>query len=106
MMMGSAGRGFRGRGSGPSFRGRGGGGGRFGGRGMGRMESRPMEPSGPRDPRSLVSYIDVDAPKVRSVGMLEFFRFEPSMIVADTFGCHVYAELTVVHFLYGMFKLE
>lgn len=57
-MMGSAGRGFRGRGGG-GFRGRGVVGGRFGGRG-----SRP-EPTGPRDPRSLVSYVDVDAPKVK-----------------------------------------
>lgn len=73
VMMGSGGRGFRGgRGGGgvggPSFRGRGGGGGgggRFGGRGMGRMDNRSVEPIGPRDPRSLVSYIDVDAPKVR-----------------------------------------
>lgn len=65
VMMGSAGRGFRGRGGGPGgFRGRGGGGGRFGGRGMGGMDNRPAEPSGPRDPRNLVSYIDVDAPKV------------------------------------------
>ena len=81
VMMGSGGRGFgggRGRGvgggAGPPFRGGrggggvglggGGGGGRFGGRGMGRMENRPIEPIGPRDPRSLVSYIDVDAPKV------------------------------------------
>eukprot|EP00752_Nemacystus_decipiens_P006120 g5520.t1 len=55
-MMGSAGRGFRGRGGG-GFRGRGVVGGRFGGRG-----TRP-EPTGPRDPRSLVSYVDVDAPK-------------------------------------------
>lgn len=70
VMMGSAGRGFRGRGGGPAFRGRGMGGGRFGGRGMGRMEGRPAEPSGPRDPRSLVSYIDVDAPKVRQVSVL------------------------------------
>ncbi|CAM9269748.1 unnamed protein product [Scytosiphon promiscuus] len=59
-MMGSAGRGFRGRGGG-SFRGRGGVGGRFGGPGMGRLD-RP-EPTGPRDPRNLVSYVDVDAPK-------------------------------------------
>lgn len=75
VMMGSGGRGFRGgRGGGgggggvPSFRGRGGGGGgRFGGRGMGRMDNRSVEPIGPRDPRSLVSYIDVDAPKVRKL---------------------------------------
>lgn len=64
-MMGSAGRGFRGRGGG-GFRGRGGPGGRFGGRGMGRVDSMP-EPTGPRDPRSLVSYVDVDAPKVANV---------------------------------------
>ena len=43
---------------------RGGGGGRFPGRGMGRMDHRPAEPIGPKDPRSLISYVDVDAPKV------------------------------------------
>lgn len=32
------------------------------GRGMGR--GMPAEPLGARDPRSLVSYVDVDAPKV------------------------------------------
>lgn len=64
VMMGSAGRGFRGRGGGGGgFRGgRGGIGGGFGGR-FGGRGSRP-EPTGPRDPRSLVSYVDVDAPKV------------------------------------------
>lgn len=65
--MGSAGRGFRGRGGGMGGRG-GGAGGRFGGRGMGRMDNhRPSEPVGPRDPRSLISYVDVDAPKVCSL---------------------------------------
>lgn len=80
--MGSGGRGFRGgRGGGgggaPSFRGRGGvgGGGRFGGRGMGRMDSPSVEPIGPRDPRSLVSYIDVDAPKVSVLACVVLLTF-------------------------------
>lgn len=80
-MMGAAGRGFRGRGGG-GFRGRGVVGGRFGGRG-----GRP-EPTGPRDPRSLVSYVDVDAPKVnllggalqyQGVGRVEVFHCWPAL---------------------------
>lgn len=64
--MGSGGGGFRGRGGGLGFRGRGGG--RFGGRGMGRggMGGGGPEPISARDPRNLVSYIDVDEPKVSS----------------------------------------
>lgn len=64
-MMGSGGGGFRGRGGGPGFRGRGG---RFGGRGMGMgrggMGGAGPEPISARDPRNLVSYVDVDEPKV------------------------------------------
>lgn len=66
-MMGAGGPGgFRGgRGAG-GFRGRGGSPGRFAGRSMGRgMGGRGMPAEvGARDPRSLVSYVDVDAPKV------------------------------------------
>lgn len=36
---------------------------------MGRMDNRPSEPVGPRDPRSLISYVDVDAPKVCSLSV-------------------------------------
>ncbi|CAM9208660.1 unnamed protein product, partial [Choristocarpus tenellus] len=65
---GAGGRGFGGRG-GQGIRGRGGG--RFMGRGMGMMGrggggmAKPMPPAqpiGPSDPRSIVSYVDVDAP--------------------------------------------
>lgn len=86
--MGSAGRGFRGRGGGPGFRGGRGGGGRFGGRGMGRRDSgHGAEPAGPRDPRSLVSYIDVDAPKVwKTFRCIVRGGYEASMPLGVWFG--------------------
>ncbi|CAM9672994.1 unnamed protein product [Discosporangium mesarthrocarpum] len=67
---GPGGRGFRGHG-GPGFRGRGGRGmlgrgggtmGRGGQAGLGKPMP-PAEPMGPEDPRPIISYLDVDAPK-------------------------------------------
>lgn len=67
-MMGGGGPAFRGGRGGLGFRGRGG---RFAGRGMGRGMAEPM---GARDPRSLVSYVDVDAPKVIQISCVHFHR--------------------------------